>query len=149
MKKILAILLITTMMYGCASAPSGEKFSSVRSATNEKSLVYIYRPDAYYAKAVTYGVLLDEVEIARIARNGFFAIDIPPGAHSIRPDHDGIDHDLLFDFKANETTFLRLKTNLKPALCFCTSIQFEVVSEELAVSEMSVMREEVERVKYQ
>lgn len=148
MKKIISILFLSLLMYGCASAPSGEKFTSVRPAKSDKALVYIYRPDAYYAKAVAYGVILDDIEIAKITRNGFFAIDVPPGKHTIRPDHDGIDHDLVVNLEPGTTNFLRIKTNIKPALCFCTSIEFELVNKELALREMDIMREEIDRVQY-
>lgn len=149
MKKLIILIPILLLFYGCASAPSGEKFSSINSVSPDKSLVYIYRPDAYYAKAVAYGVFLDDVEIAKITRNGFFAIEVTPGQHNIRPDHSGgIDHDLSVDLAPGSTTFLRLKTNRKPAMCFCTSIQFKVVSQALATNEMKEMREEVDRVIY-
>ncbi len=142
----LALIAVALFLTACASAPSGDQFSGVGAAKEDKALVYIYRPDVYYGKATTYPVLLDENKIADIANRGFFSIELDPGTYSIRPDTPSIDHDLSVEVEAGEITYLRLTTNEKPAFCFCTSLQFEVVEELIAVNQMADTREEIERV---
>jgi len=148
MKTILSIIFIT-ILAGCASPPSGEKFSGINVARPDRALVYIYRPNIYYAKGMTFPVLLDEEQIARIGSNGFFPIHVSPGTHSIRTETGDIDHDLSLNYSAATTTFLRLKINVRSPFCYCTSLEFESVDEETATADMREMREEVKRVTYQ
>ena len=140
------LLFAITALEGCSSIPSGEAFSSLEPAPADKALAYIYRPPIYYGKAITYPILLNEEKIASIGENGFFTMELDAGDYSIRPDTDSIDN--IFDFSAENGAvyFLRLKTNRKPAICFCTSLEFELVDEELALAELGTARRETDRV---
>lgn len=138
-----AALLLTA----CASTPKGPQFTSIVEITSpEKSMLYIYRPGVYYGKAITYPVLLNNNKIADIGHDGYFSIEVDPGKYNIRPDTASIDHDLSLDLKAGSTTYLKLKTNERFALCFCTSLQFIEMDKRMALIELKETKKETTRV---
>ncbi|NRB40315.1 MAG: DUF2846 domain-containing protein [Pseudomonadales bacterium] len=146
MKFNLIVIMILAVLTGCAAAPSGEQFTALKKPSENKSLVYIYRPNVYYGKAITYPVLLNKEKIADIGNRGYFTLNLDPGVYNIRPDTASIDHDLEVKLDAGKTKFLELYTNEKFALCFCTTLQFREVSEKVALGELNDTREEIERV---
>jgi hypothetical protein len=145
--KSLVLIFAVMLLTACASTPNGPKFSSVNEITSpEKSLLYIYRPGVYYGKAITYPVLLNENKIADIGHDGYFSIEVDPGEYNIRPDTASIDHDLSINLAAGTTTYLKLKTNERFALCFCSSLQFVEMDKRMALQELRNTKEEVARV---
>lgn len=149
MIKHFTLAFLALFLTACASTPKGPSFSAINEISNaKKALVYIYRPGVYYGKAITYPVLLNDNKIADIGHNGYFSIEVDPGEYSIRPDTASIDHDLKVKFEPGSTTYLKLKTNEKFALCFCTSLQFVEVDKLLAVLELKETKAETDRVYY-
>jgi hypothetical protein len=145
--KYLILACVALLLTACASTPKGPQFSSVTEITNsQKALVYIYRPGVYYGKAITYPVLLNGNKIADIGHNGYFSVELDPGEYTIRPDTASIDHDLKIDLIADSTTYLKLKTNERFALCFCTSLQFVEMDKRMALVELSETKAETNRV---
>ena len=147
MLRYLVISISILALAACSSMPSGPKFQGVSVTPRpSESVLYVYRPNAYYGMAVTYSILLNDKKIADLGNDGYFPLAVEPGHYSIRPDTDGIDHPYEFDAESGETVFLRLKVNRKPALCFCTSLEFEQVDKSVAVGELAATRKETERV---
>lgn len=144
--KAVTMAILFSMLCACASAPSGPQFSSLKEPSPGKARIYIYRPDVYYGKAITYSVLLNKKKISDIGNLGFFTIELDPGKYTIEPDTQSIDNSLDIILVENSVTFLRLKTNERPPLCFCTSLQFEVIEKNMALIELKNTREEVSRV---
>lgn len=144
--KLTLIVMFLVVLAGCATAPSGDKFSVLKAAPEDKGLLYIYRPDVYYGSVITYPVLLNDNKIADIGNKGFFTLELDPGFYAIRPDTDSIDHDYSVAVLPGEIKFLELYTNVKPALCFCTTLQFREVDESTALKALARAREEVKRV---
>jgi len=147
--KYIILAFVALFLTACASTPKGPSFSTINEISNaEKALVYIYRPGVYYGKAVTYPVLLNNNKIADLGHNGYFSIELDPGEYSIRPDTASIDHDLKIELESGTTTYLKLKTNERFALCFCTSLQFLKVDKMLALLELKETKAETDRVYY-
>ena len=147
MLRCLLVSISILALTACSSMPSGPKFGGVDvTAGPSESILYIYRPNAHYGIAVTYPVLLNGKKIADLGNDGYFPLAVEPGRYSIQTDTDGIDHAYEFEAESGETHFLRLKVNRKPAICFCSSMEFEQVGEPHAVGELAATRKEIERV---
>lgn len=147
MIRVALLVFLSLAVVGCSSMPSGPEFSGLEAtASPSEGTLYIYRPDAYYGKAITYPVLLNGNKIADLGTQGYFPLTVEPGEYRIQPDTDSIDHELRFSVTAGEVQFLRLKVNRKPAICFCTSLEFEEVDRPYALRELPRTRRETERV---
>jgi Protein of unknown function (DUF2846) len=146
-KQIIVVIAALAGIVGCSSMPSGPKFSAIAKKPElGETALYIYRPDAYYGKAITVPVLINGKKVADIGNQGFFVLPVKPAEYSIQPDTDSIDHQFKFTATSGENVFLRLKVNRKPALCFCTSLEFEQVDQARASTELALTRQETDRV---
>jgi len=144
--RLIIISTFVALLVGCSSMPNGPQFSGVASQSDANhSTLYIYRPDAYYGKAITVPVMLNDKKIADLGNEGYFTLAVAPGNYLILPDTDSIDHEFRFEAKAGQIHFLRLKVNRKPALCFCTSLEFEIADEVKAMEELAKTRLETDR----
>jgi hypothetical protein len=77
-------VLASAMVGGCASTPSGEVFSSLVEPRDDSALLYLYRPDEYYGKGLSFTVLVDGRETGDIGNGGYMIIPLAAGKHVVQ-----------------------------------------------------------------
>jgi hypothetical protein len=141
-----ALVVVLMLLGGCATAPSGSKFSGVAVPAADKAMLYVYRPNDYYAKAITFPLLLDNKKVADIGSAGFIKIPVAPGSHTLVTETASmIDDPITVAVKGGEIKFLRVSMNKHDPMGFSVSIYFKDVVRQLAEPEMIDTSEEVAR----
>jgi len=140
--KLTGVLLTLVAVGGCSSMPSGPKFSGVEAANEGAAKVYIYRPERLFMRAAPFKVMLNERKVVELGNNGYLTLEVQPGKHTIVTDTTVIDEKTAFRVARGETRFLRLGLDRKPAICYCSRFQFELVKRDRAISELKNMRRE-------
>ena len=120
---ILALMLLT----GCSA--SGEKFQNTQQAENNKGIVYIYRPSAFFAAAAWPTVFVNDEKQYSLKNKGYVLLELTPGQHTIRigsahffSNWSMRDVSSLVDVKANETTFLKFTVQFEDMATFGNTV---------------------------
>ena len=79
----LACMLAAGILGGCASTPTGDAFSTLLEPLDGGGLLYVYRPDEYYGKGLSFRVAIDGKEKGDIGNGAYMIIPVEPGKHSI------------------------------------------------------------------
>lgn len=79
----LPCVLAAAILGGCASTPAGETFSKLVEPINGRGLLYVYRPDEYYGKGLSFKVVMDGSEKGDVGNGAYMIIPVEPGKHSI------------------------------------------------------------------
>jgi hypothetical protein len=103
--------LCFSILGGCASTPSGEAFSKLAEPRENAALLYLYRPDEYYGKALSFGVAVDGKQKGDIGNGGYMIIPLDPGKRVIQIHGFGYkDEPLELEVMKGTLVFLRVAT---------------------------------------
>ena len=133
------------MLGGCASTPTGEAFSTLIKPPSGQGLLYLYRPDEYYGKALTFRVLIDGKEKGDIGNSAYMAIPVEPGKHSVEIKGFGYkDEPGDIDVPAADLAFLKVVTK-KGFGGFSATLVLEHANQSTALQGLSGLKREPER----
>lgn len=85
--RTLYVLFIALFITACSA--TGPKFKQVNIETNDKSILYIYRPDAFALKAVQSHFNLDGTKVIELKNNGYTYIQLEAGHYILNQRWDG------------------------------------------------------------
>jgi hypothetical protein len=114
--KRLEFILLGTFAFailgGCASTPSGEAFSHLVEPRANLALLYLYRPDENYGKALAFSVEVDGKEKGNIGNGAYMIIPLDAGKRVIQIHGLGYkDVPREVDAVEGPLTFLRVATD--------------------------------------
>jgi hypothetical protein len=75
-----SILAALFMLHGCASGPAYSPQSGMK---EDEAVVYVFRPKSWTLSALSAIINIDEKQVVLLENNGYAAISIPAGAHTI------------------------------------------------------------------
>ena len=145
--KAAALAAITSLIVlsGCSSIAGGSFYAEQEAVPADQALVYVYRMDKYYSKAVTFPFFVDDVQVAKIGNSSYFVVPVEPGVHVFGTRMATVDDEPLeMEVEAGRSYYLRQEIVSK-AMGFYAKSYVEPVNEELAQLEMTSCRREVER----
>jgi hypothetical protein len=138
-------MLVAGILGGCASTPTGETFSTLVEPPNERGLLYVYRPDEHYGKALTFKIVIDGKEMGDVGNGAYMIIPVEPAKHSIQVKGFGYkDVPSEVDVPAGESAFLKIATQ-KGFGGFSATLSLEPASPSLALEGLSGLKREPER----
>jgi len=148
LKRLKSILLGTyasTILAGCASTPSGEVFSKLVEPKGNLALLYLYRPDEHYGKALEFTVVIDGKEKGRIGNGAYMIIPLDKGKRVIQIHGFGYK-DVPREMDAIEGTlaFLRVATT-KGFGGFSATLTLEADDKSNAMTDLASLKREPER----
>ena len=83
---LVAVLLATAMLAGCASVPMASPQADAQAKTfavkKDKASIYVYRNETFGA-AIAMPVSLDNKLVGRTAAHTYFLLEVEPGTHEI------------------------------------------------------------------
>lgn len=130
---------------GCASTPKGEAFSNLVEPLIGQGLVYVYRPDEYYGKALSFKVVVDGKEKGDVGNGAYMVIPVEPGKHSIEVKGVGYSEEpSQVEIPAGEFAFLKVATK-KGFGGFSATLSLEAVSRQKALEGLTGLKREPER----
>lgn len=148
MNKILSMIIffiLVVLLSGCASNPTGEQFSKLMTPTYQKSLVYLYRPDEYYGKGLSFKVKIDDEQIGDIGNGGYMIIPIYSGNHLIEVNGFGYENNpRTISVSDMSIVFLKVVTKTKLG-GFAAELSLELIQEKDAKRDMASLNREPER----
>jgi len=148
MKRSMAIgfgVLASGILGGCASTPSGEVFSNLVEPRDESALLYLYRPDEYYGKALSFKVLVDGKERGDIGNAGYMIIPLDAGKRVIQIKGMGYkDEPREFEAQKDTLGFLKIVT-AKGFGGFSATLMLTPEAQSKAVTDLARLRREPER----
>lgn len=147
---LVTLVLSFGLMAGCASVapPSGPQFTGVEMVPSpDQAVLYIYRTEIEYRqnKDLLLPAVLDSDTVVDLTANAYVAVTVQPGKHVIHSRTEKVDKTVELDVKPGDTLFLRVRYRMRPALCFCSFTEFEVVEEAQAMTQLAGTRQEIER----
>ena len=109
--EILAALLATALLAGCASGPSYEEHSAtMQPVGGGNGRIYMYRTSSLGA-AVQPMVRVNGEEVGKAKPKGFFYVDRPPGNYNIAASTEA-ERNLDITLDANEEKYVRLEIKM-------------------------------------
>jgi hypothetical protein len=119
------ICFLALLLAGCASA-SGPFFDSSINPPPQKALILFFRPDVFFAGAVSPAVYLDGGKVRSIDNGSYIAISAEPGAHAITVPHNFWNWDedcspVVVQASAGSTYYVELALDVKQTTTFLLS----------------------------
>jgi hypothetical protein len=147
--KRLEFILLGTFAFailgGCASTPSGEAFSHLVEPRANLALLYLYRPDENYGKALAFSVEVDGKERGNIGNGAYMIIPLDAGKRVIQIHGLGYkDVPREVDAVEGTLTFLRVATE-KGFGGFSATLTLEADAQSKATSDLASLKREPER----
>lgn len=92
----------------CATAP-GPKFSGVAVPANDRSDVYLYRTNAFFANGQAFTVMLDGNKVGDLYNASFLHLQLLPGQHALKvsPGGMGKSSEFQIQLEPGTTSFLQ------------------------------------------
>jgi len=140
----ITVVALTIITAGCASTPSGPIFKKI-TVESDVALVYVYRPQRHYGKALEFPVLINDVLVANIGSDGYFPIYLKPDSYVIQSDNVSIDEKLEFQLNAGDVVYLRYTINMHDPFGLVLTHYFKNTSENEAWNEIRKCRLETDR----
>jgi len=102
MKRLFVIAVLVSLIWGCTiNQPKGQSFEQYSLKSNDKALVYVYRPPGEsYGYERVYYLLDSNGTVTDLEHGGYFPFEVEPGEISLLADIDKATS-LLFGGKAN------------------------------------------------
>ena len=142
---IVATGILAGMLTGCASTPSGETFSKLAEPRADRALLYLYRPDEYYGKALAFTVVVDGQEKGNIGNGGYLIIPLSAGKRVIGIKGLGYkDEPREVEAQQGGIHFLRVATK-RGFGGFSATLTLETEVESKAVTDLASLNREPER----
>ena len=130
---------------GCASTPTGEVFSKLVDPVNGSGLLYVYRPDEYYGKALSFGVVIDGKAKGDLGNGAYMIIPVEPGRHTVEVKGFGYkDEPSEVDIPTDAVAFLKVVTK-KGFGGFSATLTLESATRAMALEGLSGLKREPER----
>jgi hypothetical protein len=130
---------------GCASTPTGEAFSTLVEPINGRGLLYVYRVDEYYGKALSFKVVIDGKEKGDVGNGAYMIIPVEPGKHTIEVKGFGYkDEPSEVEAPVGELAFLRVVTK-KGFGGLSATLSLEPASRPKALESLAGLKREPER----
>lgn len=130
---------------GCASTPTGETFSTLVAPLEGSGLLYVYRPDDYYGKGLTFRVLIDGKEKGDVGNGAYMIIPVEPGKRSIEVKGFGYkDEPREVEIAMGEITFSKVVTK-KGFGGLSATLSLEPASRSDAMAGLAGLKREPER----
>jgi hypothetical protein len=141
----LACTLAAGILGGCASTPTGEAFSTLLQPPDGSGLLYVYRPDEYYGKALSFKVVIDGKEKGDVGNGAYMIIPVEPGKHSIEVKGFGYkDEPSEVAVPVGELAFLKVLTK-KGFGGLSATLSLEPATRSTALDGLSGLKREPER----
>ena len=138
-------LLVSAMHVGCASTPSGEAFSKLVEPRAEGALLYLYRLDEHYGKALSFAILVDGQTKGDIGNAAYMIVPLDPGKHDVQIHGFGYkDEPREIDIPKGAIEFLRVAT-AKGFGGFSATLTLEGDGRAKAVTDLAGLKREPER----
>ena len=138
-------LFCFSILWGCASTPSGEAFSKLVEPKEDLALLYLYRPAEYYGKALSFSIAVDAQQKGDIGNGAYMIIPLAPGKRVIQIHGFGYkDVPLEIDATKGTLMFLRVAT-AKGFGGFSATLTLEPEDRVKAGSELVGLKREPER----
>lgn len=146
MKRIIAvsILLMGINFLGCAS--KGPVFETLTNLPSSKAIVYIYRPNFFYASVNWPTIYINNIEKFDLKKNGHGILFLSPGSHIIDIKGDWAVWTFTparrtIVFKAGEEYYFRVNPVSAPqAFPYAGHTEFTLVNKEEALNEIKGTR---------
>lgn len=104
MKNILLLFISSFLIIGCAT---GAQFQPVQT-TSQNGILYVYRISEVFGIAYAPAVQIDGYNKFQLKANGYKAIELAPGPHTVEIINQGeVIHSYRFDVAAGENYYLR------------------------------------------
>jgi len=130
---------------GCVTTPTGEAFSTLVEPINGRGLLYVYRPDEYYGKGLSFKIVIDGKERGDIGNGAYMIIPIEPGKHSIEVKGFGYkDEPGEVEIPAGDFAFRKVVTK-KGFGGFSATLSLEPASRPTALEGLAGLKREPER----
>jgi hypothetical protein len=141
----IACVFLSLQITGCVSTPNGEKFSKLLEPRNTESLIYLYRQNENYGKALTFTVFVDDQEKGNIGNDAYMIIPVPEGTHTIRVKGFGYaDSPISINVKNNTVNLLKIYTE-KGFMGFTAELKLKALPSRMASNELRNLSREPER----
>jgi len=141
----LTCVLASGLAGGCASTPKGEAFSKLVEPLDGQGLIYVYRLDEYYGKALSFKVVIDGKEKGDVGNGAYMIIPVDPGKHSIEVKGVGYNEEpSQLEIPAGVFAFLKVVTK-KGFGEFSATLSLEAVSRQNALDGLKGLKREPER----
>jgi len=118
MSKLLAVLLISLALAGCASVPMGDLKLDTAAKTfqvpADKAGIYVYRNESMGA-AVKMDVIIDGQNIGETAAKTYFYKEVDPGKHTVASKAENTD---TIEIDAKQGTLAFVWQEVKMGLLF-------------------------------
>ena len=141
----LPCMLAAGILGGCASTPTGEAFSTLVEPLGERGLLYVYRPDEYYGKGLSFKIVIDAKEMGDVGNGAYMIIPVGPGKHAIEVKGFGYsDEPSEVEIPTGEFAFLKVVTK-KGFGGFSATLRLETTTRSVALEGLSGLKREPER----
>ena len=149
MLKRIGIALVCTLaggfLGGCTTTPAGESFSKLAAPPNGRGLLYVYRPDEYYGKALNFKLVIDGKQIGDIGNGAYMIIPVEPGKHSIEVKGFGYkDVPNEIEIPSGDLAFLKVVTK-QGFGGFSATLSLEPANQQKALEGLTSLKREPER----
>ncbi len=107
---IVVFLLIGVFLSGCI--PIGQPFAPINKTTNNKAVIYLYRPFNMVGGSRMYTILVDHQEMGKLPNGAYEPFVVAPGAHTVELKEDvmlrkGYEFEVTMQSAANGANYLR------------------------------------------
>jgi len=145
LRPVLLGIFTIALLGGCATTPSGEAFSKLVEPRENFALLYLYRPDEYYGKALSFTVVVDGQEKGDIGNGAYMIIPLDPGKRNIQIHGFGYkDEPREVEATKGALMFLRVAT-AKGFGGLSATLTLEADGDSKAASDLASLRREPER----
>ena len=107
--KLLPVSIIILMLSACGA--TGPQFAGFKQPSEGKSMIYVYRPQAFIGGGVHFKVAANDTVIGRLRNGGYLEKELPPGEYNIWAQTEA-KRSTLIELKPNETQCVRAGVNL-------------------------------------
>lgn len=125
------------LLQGCTTMASGPQFQPGASPAEGQALLYVFRPDQDYARAVAPDMTVDGDKVGTIQNAGYVALKVAPGQHTVDIPHNFWNWDnhcapATVQTKAGETHYVQIELSYKSTfLVLFTEIETHCVLKEV------------------
>lgn len=109
MKRVIALLTIAALMFGCTGGATGPKYTefSIPDLRRGDARIYFYRSAGFAGGGLKAAVTLNGLYVGRAIAGGFFYVDVPPGKYSITSSR-AYGMTVTFNIERGETFYVKL-----------------------------------------